>query len=139
MFYHLDEKLWLSYVEKMTGWLAEDGVLIIILQSSGTDCRKLADRFTGGQKDLSQLKQEIEEKLLQCEVRLERRGSKIIAPDHESIKNIFKLTLMTIKPFVWKIEYNEKEFDEYIDEQFKFEHNYIVTCDQDFLVISIKK
>jgi hypothetical protein len=138
VFYYLDEKLWLGYVKKMISWLDEEGVLVIILQSSGTDCRKLANRFTGGQKDLRQLKQEIEEKLSQCEVRLERRDARIIAQDHDTIKTILKLTFMSIKPFVEKISYNEKEFDEYIDEHFKFEHNYIVTCDQDFLVIRLK-
>ena len=58
VFYYLPPSTWLKGLQKMSRWLAVDGVLAVALQNANTDCMRMLDHFLGQRFDLAKLASE---------------------------------------------------------------------------------
>lgn len=56
VFYYIPEPEWADHLERLASFLSPTGLLVVILQNSGTDCMKLVERFHGRKFDLGALR-----------------------------------------------------------------------------------
>jgi SAM-dependent methyltransferase len=45
VFYYVEQTQWLAHIEKLTTWLAPEGVLVLMLQHHASDCMKMQTHF----------------------------------------------------------------------------------------------
>lgn len=53
--YYIEGDAWMEHVDRMTSWLAADGVLVAAIQNQDTDCMRMLDHFYGLRFDLRAL------------------------------------------------------------------------------------
>lgn len=56
VFYYIPETEWTDHLERLASFLSPTGLLVVILQNSGTDCMKMVERFHGRKFDLTALR-----------------------------------------------------------------------------------
>ena len=137
VFYYIPKDLWLVTLEKMTSWLNEDGILVLILQNYQTDCMKMIYKFLGKYYNLSALK----DRFLKIhnqdfQGRIESIPATVTVDDFPPAYTIceFMLNCFTIpKPPPLR-----KDIETYIKNNFQIKQTYVLSCHQDILIIKKK-
>jgi SAM-dependent methyltransferase len=134
VFYYIPQSDWLAHVERLASFLAPDGLLVIVLQNSGTDCMKLVHRFRGLRFDLGALRDEFNARHDgQFETAIDTVASHVTTADFppayvvgEFLLNLIPLTDPPERPAL----------EEYISAHFAAPGGgYRFSCSQDFLQI----
>ncbi len=47
--YYIPVERWMEHAEKLAGWIADDGVLVVLLQNRHSDCSRMVAHFGGAQ------------------------------------------------------------------------------------------
>jgi len=133
VFYYLPNSAWLRSLQKMTSWLAVDGVLAVALQNANTDCMRMLDHFLGQRFDLANLASEFSSSgNNQVSVSMTTVPAKIKTDSFENAYTIaeFMLNLLPLPnpPLARALE-------QYVQEHFHSSEGYEFSCHQDFLWI----
>jgi SAM-dependent methyltransferase len=133
VFYYLPASAWHKSLQKMTNWLALDGILSVALQNSNTDCMRMLDHFLGQRFDLGNLASEFSAAGRDdLAISVTTVPAKIKTPSFENAARIaeFMLNLLPMPnpPLSSALE-------EYVQQHFYRSGVYEFSCDQDFLRI----
>ena len=133
VFYYLPQRAWIKSLQKITSWLAVDGVLAVALQNANTDCMRMLDHFLGQRFDLAKLASEFSTSGNQhLAVSLMTVPARIKTTSFEDACTIaeFMLNLLHMPdpPFSSALE-------QYVQGHFNNSGGYEFSCHQDFLWI----
>ena len=134
VFYYIDGAEWMINLERLASWLAPNGVLVVALQNSGTDCMKMLEHFFGRKFDLTALAHAFREKNKdKYEVMIETVPALITTSDFDSAYTIaeFMLNLLPMPD-----PPTRTDLEEYVRNHFASKGGgFLFSCDQDFLLI----
>lgn len=132
--YYVPQAAWLPGVQRMTTWLAPQGTLLIILQSSECDCSRLLSHFQGRTVDLVPFAATVTAALpAGYQVKLERVSAEVLLPDLVAACTVaeFMLNLLPLRRPVAR-----EQLTDYLQRQFALaDGSFRLSVDQDCLLI----
>lgn len=132
--YYVQQREWQAHIEKMASWLSPDGELVIVLQSSDTDCMDMLAHFHHQRFDLGAAAERFEkENDGHYRMALEKVPAHVATPDRESAVAIaeFMLNLLPMPE-----PPTRKALEDYVTGRFAQPGGFRFSCDQDFLRIA---
>ncbi|MDQ1493237.1 MAG: hypothetical protein QOJ23_5751 [Actinomycetota bacterium] len=132
--YYIPPQEWRAHIEKMASWLSPQGELVIVLQSSDTDCMDMLAHFQHQRFDLGAAGEHFEnEDDGHYRLELENVPAHVTTPDLASAVAIaeFMLNLLPMPE-----PPTRRALEEYVTDRFAQPGGYRFSCHQDFLRIA---
>ena len=134
VFYYIPKNQWLINLETIASWLKPGGILILILQNYQTDCMKMIYKFLGKYYNLVALKDRfLQAHSSEYQAKIELVKAKVQVNNFTEAYTIaeFMFNCFTIpKPPPLR-----QDIEEYLQQHFTTDNGYLLSCDQDILVI----
>jgi len=135
VFYYIDQKEWITHLEKLVSWVDSGGVVVVVLQNHNTDCMKMLESFFGYRFNFYVLAENFARLYgKDYNIGIETVPALVTTVDINSalIVGEFMLNLLPISNPPAR-----NELEDYIRRNFLVADNgFSFSCDQDFLTIS---
>lgn len=132
--YYIQPQEWQAHLEQMASWVSPHGELVIVLQSSDTDCMDMLAHFHHQRFNLGAIGEQFrKENTGQYRVAIERVPAHVMTRDLDSAVVIaeFMLNLLPMPSPPLR-----RQLEEYVTGRFAQKDGYRFSCDQDFLRIA---
>ncbi len=136
VFYYIPKEEWLANLERLVSWLSPEGVLVVMLQNSGTDCMGMLRHFHKKSFDLNELARDFKASAgAGHEARVDKVDSHIETPDFEKAYTVAEF-MMNLLPMPQPPA--REELEAYVKKHFTAgDGKYRFSCHQDFLQIRL--